>query len=235
MNRLNWLFTLSSLSVVLVTVERFSATTRVILQPHSFLSLHQLIQTGVIILFTTVIAALLFWELSGRFAGLRPAPAKWLFVVFAAGTYLVGAGEGLHELASYYLDAYCDPQHATGSLCGGLFINDFITGNVLFFIGAFASTAALLIVERLNPDPGLAKGQLIPLGINAVVYAATVVAYAGFDTVLVGLVYALAMLAFTLVVFLPVRRSFPRYPFATYTMAVYTLGAIVSLAVRLLR
>jgi hypothetical protein len=235
MHRLNWLFTLSSVSVLLVTVERFSGTTRVILQPDSFLSLHQLLQTGVLILLTAVISVLLFWELSGHFSGLRKTAAVWLLVVFAAGVYLYGAGEGLHELASYYLTARCDPNHPAGSLCRGLFINDFYTGNVLFFVGAFATTAALLVVERMNPNPAFTRGQLVPLGINAVVYAATVVAYAAFDTVLVGLVYTLAMLAFTLGVFLPVRKRFLRYPFASYTVAAYTLGAILSVAIRLLR
>lgn len=234
MHRLNWLFTLSSLLVLLVTVERFSATNRVILQPHSFLSLHELLQASVFILLTTIISVFLFWELSGHFSGQKTG-AVWLLVVFVAGVYLYGAGEGLHELASYYLSAQCDPDHPTGSLCGSLFINDFYTGNVLFFVGGFAFTAALLIVERLNPNPTFTRGQLVPLGINAVIYAATVVAYAGFDTVLVGLAYTLAMLAFTLGVFLPVRERFLQYPFASYTVAAYTLGAIASLAVRLLR
>ena len=46
MSRLNVLLTLSSLDVLLVTVECFSFTTQIALQLASFLRLHEVLQSG---------------------------------------------------------------------------------------------------------------------------------------------------------------------------------------------
>ena len=46
MKRLHVLFSLNSLAVVLVSIERFSFTTRVLLQPYQFLRLHEAVQLG---------------------------------------------------------------------------------------------------------------------------------------------------------------------------------------------
>jgi hypothetical protein len=228
------LFWLNSLVVVLITIERFSRTTRVVLAPHSFLSLHQLIQTVVLILASSVLAMLLFWETSGHLKALPGRSAVWLSVLFIAGTYLYGAGESLHELASYLLDARCDADHPVGDLCGGLFVNTFYTGNILFFVGAALITGVPIIAERLNENPDLRRPGTLPLILNAVVYSLTVVAYAAFDTVLVGLVFAVVMLIFTAVLWLPIRRSASRYPVATYWFITYLLGAVVSIVLRFL-
>jgi hypothetical protein len=229
---INRIFWLNSLVVLLVTVERFSRTTRAVLSPHAFLSLHQLIQTVVLILASVVLSLLLFWEASGHFAPLRGRRTVWLSALFTAGVYLFGAGEGLHELASYLLGSRCDADHPVGDLCGGLFVNDFYTGNIIFFVGAALITAIPIIAERLQPRSDFTRAALASLIINAVVYAFTVVAYAAFDAVLVGLVFALVMLAFTVTMWLPVRRNALRYPVATYSVITYVLGAVVSVAIR---
>jgi len=229
MHTLNRIFLVNSLLVVLVSVERFSVTTRVILQPHSFLSLHQLVQTGVLILAGTVTSWWTFSVVSGQ----RRA-RLWLSIAFIAGTYLYGAGEGLHELASYLLNSRCaDPAHPVGTLCGGLFVNDFYTGNILFFAGGLLMTASLLVAERLQPATTFARRDVALLSVNAVVFAATVVAYAAFDTVLVGLVFALVMQVVSVAMWLPVRREPLRYPVTLYTLITYALGAVVAVALRL--
>lgn len=55
MKRFHLLFRLNSLAVVLVSLERFSFTTRVLLQPSQFLRLHEALQIGVLILATVLI------------------------------------------------------------------------------------------------------------------------------------------------------------------------------------
>jgi hypothetical protein len=228
------IFWLNSLVVLAVTVERFSRTTRFVLPPHDFLSLHQLIQTVVLILASLVLSMLLFWETSGHLKALPGRSAVWLTVLFTAGAYLYGAGEGLHELASYLLGTRCDVNHPVGDLCGGLFVNDFYTGNILFFAGAALITAVPVVAERLTASPDRRRAAALPVIVNAAVFAFTVVAYAAFDTVLVGLIFALGMLVFTLVMWVPVRTTALRYPVTTYSFITYALGAVVSLVIRLL-
>jgi len=206
MSRLNVLFSLTSVSVVLVTVERFSFTQRVLLQPHGFLRLHELLQMTVIILLTVVIPALVLREVSHNFSALRSTAGAWLFMAFVAGVYYYATGNGLHEMASFALSASCDADHVVGDFCGGLFFNDFYTGNIMYFVGAFLMTASVLVLERMRPaaEP-FGRGALAVLAVNAVIFALTVLAYAGFDRVLVGLAYSVAMTLFVLACFLPIR------------------------------
>jgi hypothetical protein len=49
MKRLQILFSLNSLAVVLVSIERFSFTTHILLQPYHFLRLHEVIQITVVL------------------------------------------------------------------------------------------------------------------------------------------------------------------------------------------
>lgn len=233
MNRLNTLFTLTSLSVVLVTLERFSFTRHVLLPPHQFLRLHELVQMTVVILFTVVIPALVLREVSQDFSALRSTAGAWLFLAFVAGVYFYATGNGVHEMASFALGVSCDPDHVSGDFCGGLFVNDFYTGNILYFVGAFLMTASILVLERGNPSDRYREGGLTVLVVNAVVFALTVLAYAGFDRVLVGLVYSIVMLVFVLACFLPVRRRYREFPFTTYTAIVYTLGTLASVVARI--
>jgi hypothetical protein len=234
MSRLNLLFTLTSATVVLVTVERYSFTQRVLLQPHDFLRLHELLQMSVIILLTVAIPALVLREVSHNFTALRSTAGAWLFMAFIIGVYFYATGNGLHEMASFALSASCDPDHVTGDLCGGLFVNDFYTGNIMYFVGAFLLTASVLVLERRHPAAAPVAGRgLAVLVANAVVFALTVLAYAGFDRVLVGLFYSTAMTLFVLACFLPIRRRYREHPFTTYTTIGYVLGTLASVAVRL--
>lgn len=70
MKRLHVLLTLSSLDVILVTIERFSPTTQILLQPASFLRLHEVLQIVTLILFTVLIPTFVLREMSDGLAAL---------------------------------------------------------------------------------------------------------------------------------------------------------------------
>ncbi|MFF2146762.1 hypothetical protein [Kitasatospora sp. NPDC058190] len=233
MSRMNLLFTLTSLSVVLVAVERFSFTTKVLLRPYGFLRLHELLQMTTLILVTVGIPALMFREVSRDFSALRSREGKWLFLLFVTGVYFYATGNGLHEVASATFSEYCDPNAFTGDLCGGLFFNDFYTGNAMFFVGALLMNTSLLITESRNPDESSARSSQAALVVNAAVYAVTVLAYAGFDRAPVGLVYSAGMFLIASAFFLKVRRQYRKFPFTTYCALVYALGGSASIAVRI--
>lgn len=230
--RMNLLFTASSLSVVLVSVERFSFTTDVLLPPANFLRLHELVQMVVIMLVTVVIQALLLRAVSRGFAAL----SVWPVLVFVAGVYFYATGNGVHELGSFTLQTYCDMGSvADDNLCHGLFINDFYTGNVMFFAGALLTNLALLVLERRNPlGADFGRGAFAVLLVNAAVFAVAVVAYAGFDRVLVGLVFTVVMAAVAIGFLVSVGRRYRQFPLITYTAATYALGAVAGVLVRLL-
>jgi hypothetical protein len=77
----------------------------------------------------------------------------------------------------------------------------------------------------MNRDLGLVV-------VNAVVYATAIVAYAAFDRVLVGVVYAVTMMLITDLLLLTAKKPWRSLPFTLYTSVCYTLGALIALLLR---
>src|SRR3989344_43000 len=234
MHALNRLFTLSSLSVLLVTIERFSFTTKILLQPYDFLRLHELVQMVVIILLTVIIPFLLLREITGNFETVRRKPGFWLLSLFIVGVYFYATGNGVHEVSSFNFNQYCETQNFDDSLCGGLFVNDYYTGNILYFMGGALMVSSLLLFERLRPNQTFSRKDRGILLANAVVYAFAIFAYAAFDRVLVGMVYSVILTLISLYLFWPLRKKYLQYPVITYTTLTYAIGTLAALVVRLL-
>lgn len=233
MNRLNLLFSLSSLSVILVTIERFSPTTKILLQPYNFLRLHELVQMIFLILFTVVIPYLILREISNNFEALKDKKGFLLSLLFTAGIYFYATGNGLHEVSSFNFNQYCDTNNFSGDLCGGFFFNDYYTGNIFYFIGAAFMVASLMLLERLRPNQNYKRKDLAVTLVNAFIYSLAIFAYAAFDRVLVGLVYSALIMIFADLLFLQVRKRYLQFPVITYTAATYTLGTIAALITKL--
>ena len=179
---------------------------------------------SVLILLTVVIPALQLWEVSAR------SPRLWMLVAFVIGAYFYATGNGVHEVASFTYNTYCDDT--SSNLCGGLFFNTYYTGNIAFFAGALLMTVTLLLAEHARPRTAFTGRELAVLGVNAVIYSLTVLAYAGFDIVLVGLVYSIIAAVVALGFFVTVRRRWREYPLITYTTVVYVLGTVGSVVAR---
>ncbi len=233
-NKINLLFTLSSLSVLLVTIERFSFTTKILLQPYNFLRLHEMVQMIFLILFTTLIPFLLLKEVSQNLESLKSRRGLILGLAFITGVYFYATGNGLHEMASFVFNTYCDTKKITGNLCGGLFFNDYYTGNIFYFIGAALMNLVLIIFEQMQPNKIFGKNDMTLLVINSLVYSLAIFAYAGFDRVLVGLVYSLIMTVVVGLFFLKRKKSYINYPVTTSLTIAYTIGTVASLFVRFL-
>jgi hypothetical protein len=234
MKRLHILFSLNSPVVVLVSIERFSFTTRVLLQPYQFLRLHEALQIVVLILATAILPFFLFKEVTGDFSLLSRDKRRGMFlgVVFIVGIYFYASGNAFHELASFLFNQYCDIGRVSGQHCESLFFNDYYTGNVLYFIGAFLFTLALILLEISQPRIMMTKRDMWLLVPNCLIYALAIVAYAGFDRVLVGLIYSL-LTTFVVVSILIIHREKVRYlPFTDYTALTYVIGTLIACIVR---
>ena len=228
MNRLNSAFTVTSVLVLLVTIERFSFTTSVVLAPYSFIRLHELIQGPILLTLFLVVSTFVLRELSHGFKTLR----YWILALFVAGAYLYGLGEGWHEVTSFTLNQYCEVQNISDDLCGGLFINDYYTGNILFFVGGIGMAVALMILERLNPGRGWDNRNVVIGAVNGFIYSFTFFAYAAFDVVLVGLYSTVALMLISLVLLIGVVKQWRRHPYISYSAFAYTLATAASVMVR---
>lgn len=233
MKPLNVLFTLTSLNVLLITAERFSFTTGVLFGPYDYIRLHELLQGPVFLTISVILSLLTLRILSSNFAALKNKNGLILAVLFTAGIYLYGLGEGWHEIASFTFNQYCDTKAFVGDLCGGLFINDYYTGNILFFIGGILMNSSLIFFEAKNPSGVFGNKDIAILCINSFIYAFSFFAYAAFDRVLIGLYSTLLLMVIADYAFVKVKKQFKRYPYITYSAFVYTLAGIASLIVRL--
>lgn len=233
MRPLNLLFTLASINVLLITVERFSFTTAILLEPYKFIRLHELLQGPVFLTISVVLSFLTLKIVSDNFKALNSKKGLILGILFAAGVYLYGMGEGWHEVASFTFNQYCDTKNFSDNLCGGLFINDYYTGNILFFVGGILLNSALIFLEKMNPVKAFDKKDMVVLSINSIIYAFTFFAYAGFDRVLVGLYSTLILMVIALYAFAKIKNKFRNYPYITYSALAYTLASIASILVRL--
>lgn len=233
MKRLHILLTLSSINVILVSIERFSPTTTILLQPDNFLRLHELIQMTFLILFTVIIPAFVLRELTHNFRLLQTPKGAALGLLFLVGIYFYATGNGLHEVASFLLNQYCPTLYFDSPICKSLFADDYYVGNILYFVGAWAFTVPLLIFEQMEPHESMSRRDIVFLVINSLFFALAVFAYSGFDVVLVGLVFSVIMLITAVVLFFRARRDYHLLPYTVYTLIAYTLGVVGSLIVRL--
>jgi hypothetical protein len=68
--------------------------------------------------------------------------------------------------------------------------------------------------------------------LNSLVYAFAIIAYAAFDRVVVGLVYAAAATGVMLVLLVTAPTRTTALPFTLYSAVAYGLGTVTSLLVR---
>lgn len=233
MRRINLLLTFLSLNAVLVTIERFSFTTQIILQPYSFLRLHEVFQITILILISAIIPFYILKEITHNFETLRSTKGTLLGLLFITGLYFYATGNGLHEVASYLFNTFCDTKKITTAACGSMFFNDFYTGNIFYFVGLFLSNLSLILFELMAPaKKKFSKKDVGVMLVNTLVLALMFFAYAAFDRVLVGLVYV----CFSMIVFVPIllknRKRYLYLPFTTYTAIVYLVSSVASIFVR---
>lgn len=232
MKQINTIVSLYSLTALVIIIERLSPTTQILLQPHNFIRLHEVIQTNVFILITVLLSFFIIKFATKNFTTLKEKGNGFLMMLFISGVYLYGAGEGWHEVASFLFNHYCDTKNVVGNLCGGLFINDYYAGNLIFFIGGLLMNYAVLALAIQTPVQKATKKELTILYANSIVYAFTWFAYAAFDAVLVGLCFAALLMVISVTFFWKVRKKWKDYPYVTYSALAYTLATFATLLVR---
>ncbi len=233
MKSLNVIFTLYSLTALIIIIERLSTTTRILLPPYNFIRLHELNQTVIFLSITVILSFFILKLVTNNFEALKQKSGFWLTLLFIVGTYLYGAGEGWHEVASFTLNQYCNLNHLADNLCNGLFINDYYTGNIIFFIGGVLMNTTLMILSLKKPVKNFNNKDMNILLLNSVVYAFTWFAYAAFDKVLIGLIFSATLTLISGYLFLKIKNKFREYPYITYSAIAYLLATLTTLIIKL--
>lgn len=230
MKKLNVLFTLYSLTALVIIIERLLPSP--LLQPFNFIRLHEINQT---VIFLSVIVAISFFYLqifTNNFQTLKNKRDFLFTLLFIVGAYLYGAGEGWHEVASFTLNQYCDLKNVTGNLCNGLFINDYYVGNTIFFVGGVMMNISLLSLASFYPMKAFNTNSMVILFANSLVFAFTWFAYSAFDKVLVGLFFSALLMVISIISAQKVKWKFRQFPFIGYSVVAYTLATIGAALVR---
>jgi energy-coupling factor transporter transmembrane protein EcfT len=234
MKPVNRLLTLLSLTTVVITVERVSPTTRVLMQPYSYLHLHEVVQMGLISAFSVVVSFLLLRAVSRNFRLIEDPWGALLALLFVLGTYFYATGNGVHEVASFLFNQYCDTKHFTSASCGSMYFDDYYVGNIVYFLGLGLSNLALVLLELRLPDRSYDPRDALTTVVNGCVLALTFFAYDAFDRVSVGLV---STIVYAIVFDLLLVRARIRYrfaPFTFYSALGFSLAAVVATPVRLI-
>ena len=234
MKQLNLIFSLYSLTAFIIIVERLSPTTKILLPPDNFIRLHEINQTIIFLSISIILSFLILKSVTNNFQTLRTKGSTLLLALFILGAYLFGAGEGWHEVASFTLNQYCNVDHVVGSLCKGLFINDFYAGNIIFFIGGLLMNTSLMIFALKKPSNLFSNNDIYILLLNSIVYAFTWMAYAAFDKVLIGLLFSSILMIISLGFLTVIRKRLREYPYILYSATAYSLATIVSIIIRFL-
>lgn len=232
MSKINLLLTLLSLDAVLVIVERVSPTTRIILQPYSFLRVHEVFQMTVVIMISVIISFLLLKVISNNFENLKTTVGTVLGIVFILGLYFTATGNGLHEVASFLYNTFCDIRTVGTGFCGASFFNDYYFGNIVYFAGLLLSNLALILLELRSPLKKTDTKQTTITVANGVVYALTLFAYAAFDRVLVGFWFVAVMSVIVGFVVISNKKKLNLIPFTLYSLTAYLLATIFTALVR---
>lgn len=95
MKKVNILLSLFSLNAVLVIIERLSPTTKIVLEPYSFLRVHEVFQMSVIILISVILPFLLLKVITNNFETLKDRTSSIIAVIFITGLYFYATGNGL--------------------------------------------------------------------------------------------------------------------------------------------
>lgn len=247
MKKINILLTLLSLNALLVIIERVSFTTGVFLMPYSFLRLHEVVQMLFVIAISIVISFFLLKVVTNNFELMKSTYGTILGVIFILGLYFNATGNGLHEVASHLFNTFCNtkdfiphssalsnPAITNPTVCGGLFINDYYFGNIVYFAGLFLGNLSLMLFELKNPVKKYRRLDIIILVANSLVYAFTFFAYATFDPVLVGFWYILLSAIVSLVLLFTSKKKIFSLPFIFYTALGFSLATIATFLVRFL-
>src|SRR4051812_13006192 len=107
MKRVILILSLLSLNAVLTIIERLSFTTNIILQPYNFLRLHEIIQITIFLPMSVIGTFLILKYITNNFETIKDTKGTIYILLFIAGTYFYGLGEGLHEVASFFFNMYC--------------------------------------------------------------------------------------------------------------------------------
>jgi hypothetical protein len=229
---INFYLILLSLTAVLISIERYSLTTKILLQPFDFLRLHEAIQMGVLTLASIVISFFIFRHTTNSFELLKTKKGIFLGLLFFIGTYLYATGNALHEIASFFYNTYCPVNTAPANLCSGLFINDYYLGNSLYFIGIILTNIVIICFELQKPARTFTNKDMPIMALNSLVYALGLFAYAAFDKVSIGIIFiTLATLIVNVLLFLS-RKPMRILPFTSYCAIAYTLAFIASIIFR---
>ena len=233
MKTVNRLITLVSLTTVVITLERISPTTRVLLPPYGFLHLHEVVQMGLITAFSVIVSFLVLRAVSRNFSLMQDLRGAILGCIFILGVYFYSTGNGAHEVASFMFNEFCDTKHFTSAACGSMYINDYFFGNIVYFVGLGLSTLSIILFEVRRPDLSYTRADQKVTLANGLVLGLTFIAYDAFDLVAVGLVSTIVLALIYDWLLLTSRARVRTTPFTLYSAVGFTLAALIATPIRL--
>lgn len=231
MNKINKLLTLLSLTAIAVSIERFSHSTRIFLQPYNFLRIHEVFQISIMIFLGVIISFFIMKEITNNFDLLKDKIGTIYALMFLSGLYFCASGNGLHEVSSHFFNTFCNTKTIENTFCGAAFINNYYFGNGMFFFGFLLSNLSLVLMELRKQDVVQGTRNILITLVNSSLFSLSLVAYAGFDRVQIGLYFLLISLMIFSFIAVKLKHRIFYYPFTLYCAFAYSTAALVSFVI----
>ncbi|MEO6082501.1 MAG: hypothetical protein ABIQ18_05275 [Umezawaea sp.] len=224
--KLHFLLALTSLQIVLVSVNRLSGLTLSYVAPNEFLRWIDLL--NMVLGFVSV---LVYFLLARHLVDVSDRPRtsahRALDVVFVVGAYLYASSYGSHEVTNYLHERFC--WTSTTDLCRIIGYNDDGFSHYLFFAGFIVLNLVVMLTQAVSPDdrPSSALDNVLVV-VNALFISTGIVANLGFEVIGLDL-YVVAAVAVLAVVLL---RRHPRQLVLRYYAVAYVVGLVATVAIK---
>ncbi|MEU3795815.1 hypothetical protein [Streptomyces fructofermentans] len=224
---LHMLLCLSSVTIVLISINRKSPVTLAFVADNHFLRWVE-VNNMILGLCTVLLYHLISVQLiSGSDKQLGSGRAG-LHVMFIVGAYFYALSLGNHEISNYLHGSFC--LSSPSQFCDIISFNDNIFSDFLFIIGFTLLNITVILTQSIFPSlRRMSLWDNVAVSLNAMFVATGIVANlafekSGFDSCVVA-----AMATFTLIM---LRRA-PEQLMLRYYSISYALGALVTAAIKL--
>jgi len=151
MKRISWLITGSTLSLVLLSLNRLTSLTQGYVLDNQFLRWVDFNAMLPVSLLYVLFFYLLFAEILSHKAQ-NQRTIIWLTLLLLFGTYIFGASSGVHEPMNYLDTRICNDGQTVNQLCTIINFNDEPFGHFLYYIAVIIISLVLLTAELISPQ-----------------------------------------------------------------------------------
>ncbi|MEK7517037.1 MAG: hypothetical protein AAB583_00675 [Patescibacteria group bacterium] len=226
MKKIHLLLTGLSVTILLLSLNRFTSFTLSYLQPYDFLRWLDFNAMIPIPLLSILLYYFLLREVTYESSFKKTKLYIFLFTLFTVGVYLFGASSGNHEVTNYLNTRFCERGTIDSPLCNIIAYNDDEFSHLIYYLGFVFMNVVLLLMEYNMPrKKGMVKKDYIFVSLNALFIGLGIFANLAFEEIGIDL-YVFGFLMVLSLYLLYSKKVVSKFPITYYFAVSYTIGVV---------